>query len=73
MTLSCLGSDVGEVIIVDVICPFSIKFQEFVITMRIGLILDVVGYEESGEGEIKPCPSFSSSGFEYPMIGVETG
>jgi hypothetical protein len=52
--------------------PLGLKTQELDVGLSASLVLDVLGDEEAGGGEIDSAEAFSSSGLEDPVVGVKS-
>lgn len=70
-TPSCLRGHVGVVVFEDVVGPFLLKAKVLQIGLGRSLVSDVLGDEEARSGEVDTRVSFSSSGLEDPVVGVE--
>ena len=69
---SCFRSDVGIVIFEHMRSPLLLEFQVIEIGLRRCFIFDVLWHEEARSSKINSSKSFSSSGFQNPMVWVET-
>ena len=70
--LPSLRGNIRIVVVVDMTSPLSLQLKPFNVSLGSSLVSDVLWYEESWSCAIYPAETFPSTGFKYPMIGMET-